>query len=120
MDKMKMIEEQFMKKNIPEFGVGDTVKVMTKRAEGDKTRLHPFEGVIISVKKQGIRSSFTVRRISFGEGVERVFPFYSPNIERIEVMKHAKAGRSKLYYLRGRIGKAATKVEEEKKVEEKK
>jgi large subunit ribosomal protein L19 len=114
MDKMKMIEEQNIKGNVPQFGVGDTVKVMTKIAEGDKTRLHPFEGVIIALKRHGIRSSFTVRRISFGEGVERVFPFYSPNIERIEVLKRAKAGRSKLYYLRGRIGKAATKVEEAK------
>ncbi len=120
MDKMKAIEAQFSKTNIPEFGVGDTVKVMTKIAEGDKTRLHPFEGVIIGIKKLGVRSTFTVRRISFGEGVERVFPFYSPNIERIEVLKHAKAGRSKLYYLRDRIGKAASKVEEEKKPEEKK
>jgi large subunit ribosomal protein L19 len=117
MDKMKMIEEQFTKRDIPDFSVGDTVKVLTKIAEGDKTRLHPFEGVIICIKKQGVRSTFTVRRISFGEGVERVFPFHSPNIERIEIIKRAKAGRSKLYYLRGRIGKAASKVEDEKKAE---
>ena len=112
MEKIKMIEKDYMKGTPPEFGVGDTVKVMTKITEGDKIRLHPFEGVVISKKDQGIRSSFTVRKISYGEGVERVFTLYSPLIERIEVTKRAKVNRAKLYYMRGRIGKAASKVEE--------
>jgi len=83
---------------------------MCKILEGDKVRLHPFEGVVISKKGKGLRSSFIVRKISYGEGVERVFPTYSPQIERVEVIRKGKARRAKLYYLRGRLGKAATKV----------
>ena len=111
MDKIKLIEQEYTKKEYPKFGVGDTVKVMTKIPEGDKVRLHPFEGIVISVKGRGTNSAFTVRKVSSGEGVERVFVLYSPNIERIEVIKHGKVHRAKLYYLRQKIGKSATKIE---------
>ena len=110
MDKIKLVEQEYTKKKIPDFKVGDTVKVMSKILEGDKVRLHPFEGVVIAKKGKGYRSSFTVRKISYGEGVERVFPTYSPNIESIKVAHQGKARRAKLYYLRARLGKAATKV----------
>ena len=110
MDKIRLIEQEYTKKEIPDFKVGDTVKVMSKILEGDKVRLHPFEGIVIAKKEKGIRSSFTVRKVSYGEGVERVFPTYSPQIEQIKVIHRSKARRAKLYYLRGRLGKAATKV----------
>ena len=110
MDKISLIEQEYTKTEIPEFTVGDTVKVMTRIPEGDKIRLHPFEGIVIARKGRGIKSSFTVRKISYGEGVERVFPTYSPKIERIEIIRTSKAKRAKLYYLRGRVGKAPTRV----------
>lgn len=110
MDKIKLIEQQYTQKEIPDFRAGDRVKVVTKIREGDKVRLHPFEGIVIAKSQKGLRSSFTVRKISYGEGVERVFPLYSPKIERIEVLQRTKARRAKLYYLRQRIGKAATRV----------
>ena len=110
MDKIKLVEQEYTKKEIPDFKVGDTVKVMSKILEGDKVRLHPFEGIVIAKKKKGLRSSFTVRKISYGEGVARVFPTLSPQVERIEVLRQGKAKRSKLYYLREKLGKAATKV----------
>ena len=118
MDKMKLIESQFVKKDVPEFGVGDTVKVLTRIPEGpDKVRLHPFEGVVISKEGSGAKEHFTVRKVSYGEGIERVFPLYSPSIERIEVTHSGQVRRAKLYYLRGKVGKRATKIEdkEEKK-----
>lgn len=111
MDKMKLIEQEAIKKDIPEFGVGDTVKVMTKIPEGDKVRLHPFEGVVIAKKGVGPRCSFTVRKVSYGEGIERVFPLFCRSIERIEVLKLGKVKRARLYYLRGKVGKNATKIE---------
>jgi len=115
MDKMKMIEAQFVKKEVPKFGVGDTVKVMTKIPEGpDKVRLHPFEGVVIAKEGFGAREHFTVRKVSYGEGIERVFPLYSPSIERIELIRAGKVRRAKLYYLRGKVGKRATKIEVQK------
>ena len=110
MDKLKLVEQEYTKKEIPDFKVGDTIKVMSKILEGDKIRLHPFEGVVIAKKGKGLRSSFTVRKISYGEGVERVFPTYSPQIESIKVISQSKTKRAKLYYLRGRLGKAASKV----------
>ena len=113
MDKLKMIEAEYTKKEMPRFNVGDTVRVMTKIYEADdKVRLHPFEGLVISRDGSGIRQNFTVRRVSYGEGIERVFPLYSPDIERIEIVKSGKVHRSKLYYLRGKIGRQATKIEE--------
>ena len=94
-------------KKIPEFRPGDTLKVGVKVVEGDRSRVQNFEGVCIARANKGIGSSFTVRKISFGEGVERVFPLYSPIIEAIEVVRRGDVRRAKLYYLRGRTGKAA-------------
>lgn len=111
MDKIKLIEQEYAQKAVPLFNVGDTVRVMTKIPEGDKVRLHPFEGVVIAKRGAGIKANFTVRRVSYGEGIERVFPLYSPGIERIEVIRSGKVKRAKLYYLRGKIGKQATKIE---------
>jgi len=112
MDKIKIIEQEYTKKEIPKFNVGDTVRVLVKIPEGeDKVRLHPFEGVVIAKKGSGIRNTFTVRRVSYGEGIERVFPLYSPAIERIEVIRSGRVKRAKLYYLRGKVGKRATKIE---------
>ncbi|MCX5708354.1 MAG: 50S ribosomal protein L19 [Candidatus Omnitrophica bacterium] len=111
MDMIKMIEDDLQNKKIPKLNVGDTVKVMTKIPEGDKVRLHPFEGVIISKKGSGTRMSFTVRKVSYGEGIERIFSIYSPVIERIDVLRRGKVQRAKLFYLRGKIGKKATKIE---------
>ncbi len=91
----------------PEFTHGDTVKVWVKIREGDKERLQAYEGVVIARSGTGVMESFTVRKISYGEGVERVFPVLSPNIDRIEVVKRGKVRRAKLYYLRDRRGKAA-------------
>jgi large subunit ribosomal protein L19 len=95
------------KANIPEFTHGDTVKVWVKIREGEKERLQAYEGVVIARAGGGLMQSFTVRKISYGEGVERVFPLYSPNIDRIEVLKRGKVRRAKLYYLRDRRGKSA-------------
>ena len=111
MDKIKLVEEKYMKKGLPELNVGDTVKVLTKIPEGDKVRLHPFEGVIIAKKGAGVNANFTVRKVSYGEGIERIFNLYSPVIERIEVIKRGKVRRAKLFYLRKKIGKRATKIE---------
>jgi len=92
---------------VPEFAPGDTVKVTVKVVEGERERLQAFEGVCIAKKSRGLNSSFTVRKISYGEGVERVFPLYSPRIARIELVRRGDVRRAKLYYLRGRTGKAA-------------
>ncbi|MDE0879033.1 MAG: 50S ribosomal protein L19 [Sphingomonas bacterium] len=94
-------------KQIPEFRPGDTVKVGVKVVEGERTRVQNYEGVCIARANRGMGSSFTVRKMSFGEGVERVFPLYSPNIDSIEVVRKGAVRRAKLYYLRGRTGKAA-------------
>jgi large subunit ribosomal protein L19 len=94
-------------KNIPEFRPGDTLRVGVKVIEGDRSRVQAFEGVCIARANKGVGSSFTVRKISFGEGVERVFPLYSPIIDKIEVVRRGDVRRAKLYYLRGRTGKAA-------------
>jgi len=115
MDKMKLIESEFTKKEVPQFQVGDTIKVLVRILEGpDKVRLHPFEGVVISKHGTGARQSFTVRKVSYGEGIERVFPLYSPSIERIEVLRSGKVKKAKLYYLRSKIGKQASKIEDQK------
>ncbi len=112
MDKMKLIESQSIKRDVPEFNVGDTLKVLVKIPEGpDKVRLHPFEGVVIAKNGSGLRESFTLRKVSYGEGIERVFPIHSPSIERIELIRSGKVKRAKLYYLRSKVGKRATKIE---------
>jgi len=105
------IESEQYRKTTP-FGVGDSVKVHTKVIEGDKERIQIFSGVVIGKRGHGLNSSFTVRRISYGEGVERIFPFNSPRIEKIEVERKGAVRRAKLTYLRSRIGKGATLVKE--------
>lgn len=112
MDKMKLVEGLLLKKDLPAFNVGDAVKVFVKIPEGDKFRIHSFEGTVIEKRGEGASSSFTVRKVSYGEGVERTFPLHSPNIDSIEVLKKGKVRRARLYYLRQRVGKA-TKIEEE-------
>ena len=94
-------------REVPEFGPGDTLRVHVKVVEGSRERVQMFEGVCIARKNRSLNSSFTVRKISYGEGVERVFPLHSPRVARIEVMKRGAVRRAKLYYLRGRRGKAA-------------
>ena len=93
--------------NIPVLAPGDTVKVSTKVVEGDKERTQVFQGVIIRLRQRGASSSFTVRRVTYGVGVERTFPLYSPRVEKVEVVRHGKVRRAKLYYLRGRSAKAS-------------
>ena len=107
MNVINQVEGEYTKREIPEFTPGDTVRVNVKIKEGDKYRVQAFEGVVIRVRSRGLRSTFTVRKISFGYGVERIFPLYSPNIESIERLKRGKVRRAKLYYLRKRRGKAA-------------
>lgn len=111
MSRLSGLETDFMKKDLSSFNVGDTIKVFVKIKEGDKTRLQAFEGTVIAKKGSGIRETFTVRRISYGEGVERVFQAHSPLIDSVSVLKRGKVRRARLYYLRKKIGKR-TKVEE--------
>ena len=108
---IEAIEKEVMRENVPAFNVGDTVRVGFKVIEGTKERIQNFEGVVIAKKHGGIRESFTVRRLSFGVGVERTFPVHSPKIASITVVKRGKVKRAKLYYLRGLTGKAA-KIQE--------
>jgi large subunit ribosomal protein L19 len=99
------------KRELPVFEAGDTVRVHVRVTEGTRTRLQAYEGVVISRKGGGLNQSFTVRKISYGEGVERVFPFYSPIVEKVEVVRRGKVRRAKLYYLRGLRGKSARIIE---------
>lgn len=112
MDALKTIAQSCLKTEIPAFEVGDTVRVMVKIKEGNRERLQAFEGTVIAKKNGGIASTFTVRRVAHGCGVERVFPMHSPNVAEVTVTRHGKVRRSKLYYLRDRVGKAA-KVKEQ-------
>jgi len=107
MDAIRLVEAGALKKDRQGFAPGDTVRVHVKVIEGEKERLQVFEGVLIRKRGEGARASFTVRRISYGVGVERTFPLHSPRIDRIEVVRHSRVRRSKLYYLRGLAGKAA-------------
>jgi large subunit ribosomal protein L19 len=104
---IEAIEQEQMNKEIPEFSPGDTVVVQVKVKEGNRERLQAFEGVVIGKRNRGLNSSFTVRKISHGEGVERVFQTHSPTVNSIEVKRRGDVRRAKLYYLRGRTGKAA-------------
>jgi large subunit ribosomal protein L19 len=113
MNALSAVEKGELKSDIPSFQVGDTVRVHVKIKEGDKERIQIFEGVVIARRNGDLRSSFTVRKISFGQGVERIFPLHSPVIDKIEVSKRGKVRRAKLYYLRGLKGKAA-KIKEVK------
>lgn len=101
------IEKEYLKDNIQNFNIGDTVKVWVKVIEGTRERLQAFEGIVIARKNGGLRETFTVRRISYGVGVERTFPVHSPKISSIEIVRAGKVRRAKLYYLRSRSGKAA-------------
>ena len=107
MDLMKALTSQYMKKELPEMNVGDTVRVHVKIKEGSRERIQVFEGTIIAKKHGGIAETFTVRRTSYGVGVERVFPVNSPFVENVEVVRRGKVRRAKLFYLRSRTGKAA-------------
>ena len=107
MDALKIISEGCIKAERPEFNVGDTVRVDVRIKEGERERVQAFEGTVIAKKHGGIEETFTVRRISYGVGVEKVFPLHAPSIEKVEVVRHGKVRRAKLYYLRGRVGKAA-------------
>jgi large subunit ribosomal protein L19 len=111
---IKEITSAQVKTDTPPFKVGDGVRVHTKVREGDKERIQVFAGVVIARKGHGIHETFTVRRISYGEGVERVFPVNSPNVDKIEVDRNSEVGKARLYYLRHRTGKAAMAVKEKR------
>ena len=104
---IRSIESRYLRSDLPDFKVGDTVKVYFKIREGEKERIQPFEGVVIRFKGAMHRRTFTVRRITGGLGVERTFPFHSPRLEKVEITRRGKVRRAKLYYLRERMGKAA-------------
>ena len=114
---IKALEAEQMKKDVPRFAIGDTVRVSVRVQEGDKFRTQLFEGVVMRKQGSGLRESFTVRRISFGEGVERNFPVHSPTVQKIEVVRSGKVRRAKLYYLRKQTGKKG-RIEEERKRQE--
>ncbi|HEY4135949.1 MAG TPA: 50S ribosomal protein L19 [Alphaproteobacteria bacterium] len=111
----QLAKEQIAKltteRGVPDFQAGDTLRVSVKVVEGDRTRVQVYEGLCIARRNESVNSSFTVRKISYGEGVERIFPLYSPNVTRIEVVRRGEVRRAKLYYLRGRTGKSARIVE---------
>ena len=111
MDAIKLMTEGMLKAEKPEVNVGDTVKVHVRIKEGERERIQVFEGTVIAKKHGGINETFTVRRVAYGCGVERVFPVHSPNVAKVELVRNGKVRRSKLYYLRDRVGKSA-KVKE--------
>ncbi len=107
MNLVEALENEQLKEDIPEFAVGDSVRVHIKVIEGEKERIQAFEGTVIARKHGGVSETFTVRRVSYGEGMERIFPLHSPNIDKIELLTKGKVRRAKLYYLRDRSGKAS-------------
>ena len=107
MNSMETIEKEQMRMDLPDYAVGDTVKVHFKIVEGEKERIQVFEGVVIRKRKGGVGATFTVRKVSYGIGVERIFPLHSPRIERIEIVNRGRVRRARLYYLRKLRGKAA-------------
>ncbi|MDO8581217.1 MAG: 50S ribosomal protein L19 [Candidatus Omnitrophota bacterium] len=111
-NKVKQLDQKRLRSDLPDFNVGDSIKMKVKVQEADKVRLHPFEGMVIRKTGRGYKGSFTVRKISFGEGVERVFPLHSPVIDSLEIVSKGIVGRSKLYYLRERLGKG-TRIKRE-------
>jgi len=113
MSLLEAVEEGF-KKNVTDFNIGDTVRISVKVVEGDKERIQPFEGVVIGRRGGGTRETFMVRKVSFGIGIERIFPLHSPVVDKIEVLKRGRVRRAKLYYLRGKKGKAAKIKERER------
>ena len=112
MDLIKAFVNEQLKTEVPEINIGDTVKVHNRIKEGSRERIQIFEGTVIAKKHGGIQETFTVRRVSYGVGVEKTFPVHSPNVEKVEVVRKGKVRRAKLYYLRDRVGKAA-KVKED-------
>ena len=110
-DIIRELEKEQLRNDLPKLEIGDTVRVYVKVVEGPRERLQNFEGVVIKMQGGGIRKTFTVRRVSYGVGVERTFPYNSPRIGRIEVVRHGEVRRAKLYYLRNRVGKSAKVVE---------
>ena len=112
MDALKTIAADSLKNELPKFEIGDTVRVSVNIREGERERIQMCEGTVIAKKGSGVAATFTVRRVSYGVGVERVFPVHSPNVKDVQVVRHGKVRRSKLYYLRDRVGKAA-KVKEQ-------
>ncbi len=110
-DIIRELEKEQLRTDLPKIEIGDTVRVFVKVIEGTRERLQNFEGIVIKMQGGGVRRTFTVRRISYGIGVERTFPYHSPRIGRIEVVRHGKVRRAKLYYLRDRVGKSAKVVE---------
>lgn len=112
MDAINQLVSGQLKSEIPELNIGDTVRVSVRIKEGERERIQVFEGTIIARRGGGISESFTVRRVSYGVGVERVFPIHSPNVVKVQIVRHGKVRRSKLYYLRNRVGKAA-KIKEQ-------
>ena len=115
MNLIDVLEKQGMRKDVPRVQSGDTVRVHVKIVEGDKERIQVFEGIVIGLKGGGLRETFRVRKISYGVGVERIFPLHSPRVDKIEIVKKGKVRRAKLYYLRDRKGKAA-QVKERRRV----
>jgi large subunit ribosomal protein L19 len=113
MDLINNIESEYLKEDLPEFKSGDTVKVNVKVIEGNRERIQTFEGVIIAANGAGVNKTITVRKLSFGVGVERIFPVHAPIVDSIEVVRKGKVRRSKLYYLRDRVGKSA-KIKEDR------
>ena len=111
MEKIQAFVSEQLKTEVPQFNIGDGVKVYIRITEGEKERIQLFEGTVIAKHGGGISETFTVRRVSYGVGVEKTFPIHSPNVEKIEIFRRAKVRRAKLYYLRDRVGKAA-KVKE--------
>lgn len=109
---LDLVEKEGMRTDLPKLSIGDTVKVFVKVKEGTRERLQAFEGVIIAFKNGSIRETFTVRRVSFNVGIERIFPLHSPKIDHIEIVRHGKTRRAKLYFLRDRVGKSARLKEE--------
>ena len=107
MDLQRAVDNSQLRTDLPRFRSGDTVRVHVKIKEGEKYRIQVFEGVVIAHKNNGVSSTFTVRKVSFGYGIERIFPLHSPIVEKLEIVKSGKVRRSRLYYLRGRRGKAA-------------
>jgi large subunit ribosomal protein L19 len=107
MDALKLIAQDSIKEEKPQLEIGDTVKVSVNIREGDRERIQMFEGTVIARKGSGVSETFTVRRVSYGVGVERVFPIHSPNVKKVEVVRKGHTRRAKLYYLRDRVGKAA-------------
>jgi large subunit ribosomal protein L19 len=116
MNLMELVEREQLRTDLPDFRAGDTIRVHVKIVEGEKERIQPFEGVVIRKKKGGIRSAFTVRKISYGIGVERVFPLHSPRLDRIDVISRGKVRRARIFYLRSLKGKAARIRGEKKRV----